>query len=213
MQILRLVVSLAVVAWSVPAAAHPHVFVAVKAELVFDAAGRVVAARNIWQFDEAFSAFAAQGLDVNNDGTFTTAELAPLAQINMDSLSVYGFFTWLEVNGAPVVFGPPVDYWLEYGTNLTLRFTLPVASPFVPIGAVTLDVYDPEYFVAFDLAAEEPFLLVEAPAACNSTYRAPGELPLETMVALGRIPPDQMIPRELLTATAVLAHRFIVTCP
>ena len=40
------------------ASAHPHVFVDGRAEIVFDAAKRVSAVRNVWEFDEAYSAFA-----------------------------------------------------------------------------------------------------------------------------------------------------------
>ena len=63
-----------------PAAeAHPHVFVDARAELVFDATGQVTAVRHIWQFDQAFSEYAIQGLDANDDGKLSDDELAPLA--------------------------------------------------------------------------------------------------------------------------------------
>jgi hypothetical protein len=49
-------------------AAYVTAGVTARAEIVFDAAGRVAAVRHIWQFDEAFSAYAMQGYDANNDG-------------------------------------------------------------------------------------------------------------------------------------------------
>ena len=55
----------------------------------------MTAVRNIWQFDEAFTAFAIQGLDADNDGKLSDDELAPLAKVNVDSLREYAFFTWL----------------------------------------------------------------------------------------------------------------------
>ncbi|MGD9738164.1 MAG: DUF1007 family protein [Bauldia sp.] len=197
-----------------PALAHPHVFVTAKAELVFNAAGEVAAVRNIWQFDEAFSAFAVQGLDTNNDGALTAAELAPLAQVNMDSLAEYGFFTWVSNNGAAAAFAAPQDYWLDiYSARLTLFFTLPLETPFRPTGEATVDVYDPEYYVAFDFTPETPFALVDAPAACAFQYRPPGELDTDTVVALAAIPADQMVPENLLPLTSILAHHFAVSCP
>jgi ABC-type uncharacterized transport system substrate-binding protein len=58
-----------------PALAHPHVFVDAKAELVFSAPGTITAVRNIWQFDRAFSEYAIQGLDADDDGKLSDAEL------------------------------------------------------------------------------------------------------------------------------------------
>lgn len=204
----------ALVLFAAPALAHPHVFVTAKAELVFNASGQVAAVRNIWQFDEAFSAYAVQGLDANNDGALTTEELAPLAQVNMDSLSAYDFFTWVSQNGVVQPFGPPQEYWLDiYSARLTLFFTLPLATPIAPTGETTLDIYDPEYFVAFEFAEDTPFQLIDAPASCTFAYRPPGEMDVQTITALAAIPIDQTVPADLLPLTSVLAHHFSVACP
>src|SRR5690606_5601131 len=58
------------------ARAHPHVFIDARAEIVFDAEGRVAAIRHVWQFDEGFSIYATQGLDEDGDGKLSDAELA-----------------------------------------------------------------------------------------------------------------------------------------
>ena len=73
----------------VRAEAHPHVFVDAKTELVFDQTGRMEAIRNIWQFDEAFSAYAVEGLDADSDGKLSDAELKPLADVNVKSLKEF----------------------------------------------------------------------------------------------------------------------------
>jgi ABC-type uncharacterized transport system substrate-binding protein len=65
---------------------HPHEWVDVASEVLFDAQGRVTAVRHHWRFDEAFSAFAVQGLDTDSDGLYSAEELAPLAQENVESL-------------------------------------------------------------------------------------------------------------------------------
>ena len=71
-----------------PALAHPHIFIDATAELLF--AGRTLAAvRHTWRFDEAFSAFASQGLDKNGDRVLTETELAPLAKTNVAALEAY----------------------------------------------------------------------------------------------------------------------------
>lgn len=196
-----------------PALAHPHVFVTAKTELVFDVAGRIAAVRNIWQFDEAFSAYAVQGLDTNNDGALTPDELAPLAQINVDSLAEYDFFTWLTAAGIDRPLLSPTEYWLDiYSSRLTLFFTLPVAEPFVPVEPTGMDVFDPEYFVAFTFAEDNPVTLVDAPSNCTATYTPPDDMDAALIAALAMIPADQAVPENLLPAATEFASSIRVSC-
>src|SRR5690606_4918427 len=75
------------------ALAHPHIFIDAKATLVFDDSGRLTAIRNSWTFDEAFSVWQIQGLDVDGDGITTSAEMQELADENLIGLAEYGFYT------------------------------------------------------------------------------------------------------------------------
>ncbi|MCP4385435.1 MAG: DUF1007 family protein [Hyphomicrobiales bacterium] len=196
------------------AAAHPHVFVDARSEIVFDIEGRMSAVRNIWQFDEAFTAYAIQGLDTDEDGQLTDAELAPLAKINVDSLQEFDFFTFLTVDDESHGFTPPDEYWLEfYGGKLTLFFTLPLEAP-VAVGAeTTLEVFDPEYFVAFAFTEDVPISLVDAPAACEGIFIPPGELDAQTAAVLGALPASQRdLPPDLQAAAEVLSNRITVSC-
>jgi ABC-type uncharacterized transport system substrate-binding protein len=59
-----------------PANAHPHVWVVARGEIVYGPDGAMQAIRYAWTFDEAFSAFAIQGLDKNNDGKLSRQEHA-----------------------------------------------------------------------------------------------------------------------------------------
>lgn len=198
----------------VPAAAHPHVFVTAKAELVFDAEGRMSAVRNIWQFDDAFSAYAVQGLDTDQDGTYSAEELAPLAQVNIESLHEYEFFTWLRVEDRDRPFAKPTEYWLDiYEGKLTLFFTLPLIEPVAAGGLATLEIADPEYFVAFDFAADDPITLIGAPASCTAAHHPPEELDEATMSLLAAIPADQReLPPELAAAAMALTNHISVAC-
>jgi ABC-type uncharacterized transport system substrate-binding protein len=197
------------------AVAHPHVFVDAKAEVVFDPQGRITAVRNIWQFDEAFTAFAIQGLDADGDGKLSDAELAPLAKVNVDSLKEYDFFTYLVFGKDKHVFVPPTEYWLEFhGARLTLFFTLPLKQPVAVHGTATIEIFDPEYFVAFSFIKDKPVALDGPPAGCSATYRAPHELDASTMNALAAIPMEQHdLPPDLLNAASALASLITVKCP
>ncbi len=111
---------LALVLWCLglsEALAHPHVFVRARAEVVYDDKGEVVAINHDWQFDDAFSAFALQGLDTNGDGKYSREELAGLAKVNIDSMKEYGYFTFGDDTRVEIDFRhPPDGFWLETKT-------------------------------------------------------------------------------------------------
>jgi ABC-type uncharacterized transport system substrate-binding protein len=196
-----------------PAEAHPHVFVDAKAEIVFDARGAMTGVRHIWQFDEPFSAFAIQGLDANGDGKLDDSELQPLAKVNVDSLQEYDFFTILTIGRERQIFVPPKEYWLEFhGGRLTLFYTLPLKTPAAMKGKATLEVFDPEYFVAFTFLKDNPIQLDGAPKGCSAVYHPPHELDAQTMATMAAVPRDQDMPPALIDAAAGLASLVTVAC-
>ncbi len=197
------------------ALAHPHVFVDAKAEIVFDEQGRMAAVRNIWRFDPAYSAFASQGLDKDADGKLSDAELAPLAKTNVDSLKYYGFFTRLSVGGHALKLKFPDRYFLRAADHqLTLYFELPLRTPAHAGAKTVLEIYDPEYFVAFTFVKQDPVTLEHAPAGCHAEYHPPHPLDASIMMRLSEIPASQHdLPPALRDAAVGLANLISVECP
>jgi ABC-type uncharacterized transport system substrate-binding protein len=164
-------VTLAAVAGA--AQAHPHVWVTMTSELVYAPDGAVTGVRHAWAFDDMFSTFATQGIETKQKGVFTREELAPLAQVNVDSLKDFDYFTYAKANGKKAPFEGPTDYWLEYKDSvLVLHFTLPFKAP-VKAQRLDVEVYDPTYFVDFELAEKDPVKLVNAPSQCKLTVVQP----------------------------------------
>jgi ABC-type uncharacterized transport system substrate-binding protein len=149
------------------ALAHPHVWVTMKSELIYAPDGSVTGVRHAWAFDEMFSTFATQGLETKQKGVFTREDLKPLAEVNINSLKEYDYFTHARANGKKISFNDPVDYWLEFTEGvLTLHFTLPLKSP-VKAQSLNLEIYDPTWFVDFAFAEKDPVALLGAPAGCK----------------------------------------------
>lgn len=160
-----------------PAAAHPHVFVTAKAEIVFAADGSVQAIRNRWSFDEAYSAYITQGLDKNGDGKLTSDELAELAKINVESLPDVEFFTAAKLNGRKQEFGTPGEQVMSYDNKvLTLVFTLPLKTP-AKVRSFGIEIGDPTYFVAFNIVDEPDAVVTKgAPQGCVVRVNRPPKL-------------------------------------
>jgi ABC-type nickel/cobalt efflux system permease component RcnA/ABC-type uncharacterized transport system substrate-binding protein len=199
-----------------PAAAlsHPHEWVDVASEVLFDAQGRIAAVRHHWRFDEAFSAFALQGLDTNGDGLYSPEELQPLAQVNVESLAEYDFFTFLSVGDYRAGFAAPKDYRLDLdGGRLTLHYTLPLAQPLISGGEMLLQVYDPEYYIAFAMPSAEAVRLVDAPAGCRLRVTPARGPDAAAAAALAEIGPDQReLPAEMQDLTGGIDNSAAVNC-
>jgi ABC-type uncharacterized transport system substrate-binding protein len=163
------------VAASTQAVAHPHVFVTMKSEIVYDADSAVTALRHAWIFDDMFSTYALQGLESKTKGEFTREELAPLAEVNITSLKEYDYFTQGQTDGKKIEFTGATDYWLEFKDSvLTLHFTLPVKSP-VKGKTTNFEIYDPSYFIDFSFVEKDPVSLAGAPGQCKLDIAKPGD--------------------------------------
>lgn len=156
-----------------PAAAHPHVWVTMKSELVYAANGAISGVRQAWTFDDMFSTFAVQGIQTRQKGVFTREELAPLAEVNVTSLKEFDYFTHAKADGKKAVFTDPVEYWLEFKDNLlTLHFLLPLKVP-VKARTLAMEIYDPTWFVDFTFADGNPVTTSGAPAGCKVDVQRP----------------------------------------
>jgi ABC-type uncharacterized transport system substrate-binding protein len=196
-----------------PALAHPHVWVAVKAEAVLGADGKVVAIRHHWTFDDMYSAFVTANL--GKDGQPPTSDdLQSVAQTNVESLKEFDYFTFGKLNGKPVKYSDPKEFSMTYDPKeemATLHFTLPLAKPAETKKAFTFAVYDPSYFVAFSFDKGEPVRLDGGPKGCSMSVLKPHALDDEEQKKLNQAMTENFSPGEDFAFR--LADRAIIACP
>ncbi|SFK54407.1 ABC-type nickel/cobalt efflux system, permease component RcnA [Pseudovibrio ascidiaceicola] len=229
-------------------AAHPHMFVQARAELVFDDDGYLTHIRHKWLFDDLYTAYAVQGLDVNQNGFFEKDELAELAEINIQGLSEYGYFTFGDDSQTEIDFSQPFepsmkmvnvafdDYWLiseedkqaiaeevaagrsQPDTSpvslVELSFSLPLKKKIKADKPITLDVYDPTYYIDFKWPKGDTAVsLSNAPGKCSVELVHPPELDGQIAAQLATIGADQRnVPEALQSYTSALVNQVIVSC-
>ena len=159
------------------AQAHPHVWITVRTQIVFNAEGKVSGLIHDWVFDDMYSAFATEGL-TKTDGLVKRETFAPLAQENAGGLADIGYFTTLKLNGKAVEFAPVSEYWMEERPDHLVAFhvALSLKKPMAVGRFGSLMVADPEYFIDFEFDDTDGVVLKSAPAGCSSSYAKPKPL-------------------------------------
>ena len=191
------------------ASAHPHVWITATSELLYAADGSITGVRHAWTFDDMFSAYAVQGLESKTKGAYTSEELVPLAQTNVESLKEYAYFTFARADGKKERFNDPVDYFLDYkDTVLTLHFTLPLKNPVKPKQLV-LEVFDRSYFIDFQMAKDNPVKLVGAPAGCQMKL----DRPSDGSAAAQKLNEQTFLNGENSNFGMMFANKITVDCP
>lgn len=171
------VVAAALVAGSLAAhtaQAHPHVWVTYETTVIYDKS-TVTGVSHVWTFDDMYTAMAVQGLDKNGDGKYDRTELAELAQVNMDGLKDFEYFTFAKLGGDAIKFSGPQEPWLEHSNGiLKLHFRLPLAQPVLAeADGLNFSIYDPSFFIAFEPEKTDAVKLASAPAGCTASLQDP----------------------------------------
>ncbi|MGI9414190.1 MAG: DUF1007 family protein [Hyphomicrobiales bacterium] len=161
---------------TLPAAAHPHVWIVSHSDVVFDDQGRITAINIEWEFDEFYSMTAVEGLDVNGNGTYEPEELQPLAAENISALKDFSYFTKVRSGSGDEGLGAVTEFHSTFkDSRLTLYFQVPLAAPLDPRKSkVDLRMYDPSFYIAIEYAAKDPVNAVgTAPDGCAVELRKP----------------------------------------
>ncbi|WP_137152595.1 DUF1007 family protein [Devosia sp. FKR38] len=199
---------------TLPALAHPHIFIDAKVTITFDDSGAVVGLHHDWSFDTAFSSWVIQGLDSNGDRETSPDELQSLADENTAGLADYGYYTFAGDMDAPLKFTPAGDQRMVYADgHTTLSYSLTTEQPH-PLGKrFELGVYDPEYYVAITFADASAVTLVNAPAGCGVVLEPPKEMSDDLQKRLYALGPDVTeLPPDLAAAMRGTQGMIVVSC-
>jgi ABC-type uncharacterized transport system substrate-binding protein len=179
---------------ALPAAAHPHVFIANHTTVTFDQ-GMLQGISFQWTFDPMFSEMILGDYDPGHTGLFDASRAAALKEGAFDNLVNYHYFVAIWVKGKPIK-----KLVIEKFTPSVTNKGLLMYSFFVPVKlavtaedqTVLLTVYDDTYYVAFDiLHVTEVTVEGKAKVACDLSVqktKVKAEWP-------GQYMPDQLVIR------------------
>jgi ABC-type uncharacterized transport system substrate-binding protein len=171
-----------------PLYAHPHVFIDSYVSFVFDENG-LAGIRQRWIFDEMTSSSFLLDYDSDHNNSLTPQEIAQLKAEAFDNLNDYKYMT--EVMVAEENF--PVPFITEFTASvnagqLVYEFIIPCHINAASTNKeLCLLIFDPEYFIDFQLHTDE--IAVENAALFATTLENAKNL--EKSYYMGQFNPDE----------------------
>lgn len=142
---------------SAPARAHPHEFIDASLELRFDGSGALSEIAVEWRYDAFTTMLILADMGLNPAAeSLPPEDEAQLAGFDLHWVEGYNGDLWPTQGDAPIALGPPrpVATTLNDG-QIVSRHVRPVLTPVDPAaGPLVIQVYDPEYYVAYTIAGQ-----------------------------------------------------------
>lgn len=173
------------------AAAHPHVYIDASLGLVYDGEGQLTGVEVTWSYDELYSLLIIEdlGLDPDGDGMLEPDEQARLAGFDGDWEPGFDGRLYLAAEARRIALDGPQGFTADYRDGRVIsRHLRPLSAP-LPGGApLSVQVYDPEFYVDFTLLDTTRLIgrsdcrtLFEPgdPAAAPEAYRQAVEMALQ----------------------------------
>jgi ABC-type uncharacterized transport system substrate-binding protein len=155
------------------AEAHPHIFIEHSMSVVFDQSGPV-GLRMVWRFDELYSSTLRSDYTDTPKGPITAKDVESLRSQHFAPVASKHFFAGAALNGEKLALDQFTDFTAKFVDGKAIySFTIPL-QPSKPVAKNTLEVtlFDPEYYIDFELAAEPPVKALggqKLGASCTAT--------------------------------------------
>lgn len=139
--------------------AHPHVFAEARLEVIEGEAGTVAEVRNVWRFDEMFSASVVLDFDENSDLKLDEKELAEIGKTVIDSLEEFSYYTYLTKDGQAIALARPQTIHVTFEDNqITMFFAATPKDPLPIKGKLSFGSWDPTMYTAIDFGKDEDLI-------------------------------------------------------
>ena len=155
------------------ALAHPHIFVEARLEVVAGPDGSIQELRNVWRFDEMFSASVVMDFDKNSNAELDPDELAEVGKTVLDSLEEFSYYTTITEDGRTVKVRKPDVINVDYKDGQLLMFFAVKPSEPMPLtkgNKLSFGIYDPTLYTSIDFPSDNE-LVTEGDAFKSCTQK------------------------------------------
>lgn len=160
------VAAVALILSAAPLAAHPHMFLESRAEIV-QSGGVLSGAWLEWKLDSFFSADLIHGYDHDRNGVFDAAETRELERGAFVNLRHYHYFTFIRVGSVRTNPSSVKSFSArQSGGSVIYRFFVDLSS--YQAGEVFLAVYDYTYFCDIRYPEKDPVRVIAKPSVGDS---------------------------------------------
>ncbi|HEV7417677.1 MAG TPA: DUF1007 family protein, partial [Tianweitania sediminis] len=164
----------ALLASTMPAWVHPHVFAEARLDVVIDSNSKVTALRHLWRFDDLFSSTVLVEFDANKDLKLDEAELEEVGAVVHQSLAEFNYFQVVTQDGRDLTMIPPDKLIATLEDNqLIILFESRLAEPTDLKGKLDFGVYDPTFYTAIDFVEDTNMAAEGLPAECSRAVIRP----------------------------------------
>lgn len=145
--------------WPALAQAHPHVFIKQHVAALFDRSG-LTGFRLTWRFDPMYSSMMLHDYVASKAGPLTPQDVKKLHDECFVDLQDVHYFTTVTFNSAPLPLGVPTEFSAtSVDGDIVYSFVIPLKPALKelrPENKVEITVFDPSYYVYYELAADDP---------------------------------------------------------
>lgn len=172
MQMLRIAILIWLLALPCLGLAHPHAWIDLRVQVLFDDNGQVTALEQSWDLDAMYSLVVLEQIQEEGVGDSLEEKIENFSREMIRQASEYDYMTQLRSGGEPVAAGAVRDHDLEQvDGRLRLSFVLPLVEPMDPAAhALSYAVFDPTFYIEITHDAVE---LRGASADCRYDIRQP----------------------------------------
>lgn len=151
MKKLLMTLVLLLLVFSLPAQAHPHLFIEPGISFI-EEKGAIKAVRIRWVWDEFWSEDVMLECDLDGNGSLSASEIKLVKKEFFDGVQDFGYFFMMKCDGQNIKFGAAKNFSVKKANDgrLIYEFTLEAKTPVVPKNKLELFFSDKTIYTAFD---------------------------------------------------------------
>lgn len=133
--------------------AHPHIYAEARMDIIESDSGTVSEVRNLWRFDDMFSASVVMDFDNNSNLTLDDNELSEIGATVLESLAEFDYYTYVTVDGKNVQMEKPDKIHVTYDNQQVIMFfSIKPKTELAINGTLSFGAWDPTLYTALDFA-------------------------------------------------------------